>query len=63
MGETWRAKRRVQEKKAGRWTDGTIGMDRMWDGFHWVLDEDNWRNQMWAKCMSVKKVQGSDIWG
>jgi hypothetical protein len=43
MSEKWRAKRRLQEKKAGRWTDGTLIMDRVWAEFHWVLNEDDLR--------------------
>ena len=38
MGEKWRARRREQEKKAGRWTDGTLRINRLWGEFHWVLD-------------------------
>jgi hypothetical protein len=34
MSEEWRARRREQEKNAGRWTDGTLRMDRMWAAFH-----------------------------
>jgi hypothetical protein len=40
MSETWRAERRLQEKKAGRWTDGTLRMDRLWDGFYWADPKD-----------------------
>ncbi|PQE12767.1 hypothetical protein CJF30_00002638 [Rutstroemia sp. NJR-2017a BBW] len=38
VDEKWRARRREQEKKAGRWTDGTLRMDRLWDGFHWITE-------------------------
>jgi hypothetical protein len=41
MSEEWRTRRREQEKKAGRWTDGTFEMDRMWAEFHWVLNSDD----------------------
>ncbi|KAE8444584.1 hypothetical protein EG329_014415 [Mollisiaceae sp. DMI_Dod_QoI] len=41
MSEAWRARRREQEKKAGRWTDGTMLMDRMWEEFYWVSDFDD----------------------
>ncbi|KAH7364143.1 hypothetical protein BKA65DRAFT_590509 [Rhexocercosporidium sp. MPI-PUGE-AT-0058] len=41
MSEKWRARRREQEKKAGRWLDGTIRQDRLWDKFHWVLILDD----------------------
>jgi len=34
MSEKWRARRRAQEMKASRWTDGTYLMDKMWDEFH-----------------------------
>ena len=37
MSEAWRLRRRLQERRAGRWTDGTLRMDRLWDGFYWVL--------------------------
>jgi hypothetical protein len=40
MSDEWRARRRTQEIKAGRWTDGTLKMDRLWAEFHWVLDDD-----------------------
>jgi hypothetical protein len=40
MSEKWRAKRREQERKAGRWTDGTVRQDQMWAAFHWVVDSD-----------------------
>ena len=55
MSEEWRAKRRTQEKKAGRWTDATLRMDRMWAEFHWVLniidDDDEYalRYGVWPK--------------
>ncbi|PQE11635.1 hypothetical protein CJF32_00004797 [Rutstroemia sp. NJR-2017a WRK4] len=45
IDEKWRARRREQEKKAGRWTDGTLRMDRLWDGFHWVLDAKDHRDR------------------
>jgi hypothetical protein len=41
MSEAWRARRRLQEKKAGWWTDGTVRMDRLWEGFYWVLNVDD----------------------
>ena len=40
MSEAWRAKRRLQEKKAGRWTDGTLRMNRLWDAFYWADPKD-----------------------
>jgi len=49
MSEEWRARRRMQEKKAGRWTDGTLKMDRMWAEFHWVLNADDHRDGPWPK--------------
>lgn len=55
MSEEWRARRRTQEKKAGRWTDATLRMDRMWAEFHWVLniidDDDEYalRYGVWPK--------------
>jgi hypothetical protein len=49
MSEEWRAKRRLQEKKAGRWTDGTLRMDRIWAGFHWVLNTDDPKDETWPR--------------
>ncbi|PMD52021.1 uncharacterized protein K444DRAFT_669685 [Hyaloscypha bicolor E] len=52
MSEEWRARRRVQEKNAGRWTDGTLRMDRMWAAFHWVLNTDDpnhYLDRLWPK--------------
>lgn len=48
MSDKWRQRRRLQQKKAGRWTDGTLRMNRMWGEFHWVCDED-------GKMMAVSK--------
>ncbi|TGO56420.1 hypothetical protein BCON_0078g00090 [Botryotinia convoluta] len=45
MSAAWRAKRRNQEKKAGRWTDGTPLQNRMWAEFHWVLDAPDHRDR------------------
>ncbi|TGO31147.1 hypothetical protein BPAE_0001g00410 [Botrytis paeoniae] len=45
MSAAWRAKRRNQEKKAGRWTDGTSLQNRMWAEFHWVLDAPDHRDR------------------
>ncbi|KAF7958730.1 hypothetical protein EAE96_002264 [Botrytis aclada] len=45
MSVAWRAKRRNQEKKAGRWTDGTPLQNRMWAEFHWVLDAPDHRDR------------------
>jgi hypothetical protein len=60
MSEEWRARRRIQEKKAGRWTDGTARMDRLWNTFHWVLDVDDPRDASWRW---IHNVSGADIWG
>jgi hypothetical protein len=49
MSEAWRARRRMQEKRAGRWTDGTLRMDRMWAGFHWVLNADDPKDEVWPR--------------
>ncbi len=49
MSEAWRARRRIQEKKAGRWTDGTLRMDCMWAGFHWVLNADDPKDEVWPR--------------
>jgi hypothetical protein len=47
MSEAWRARRRLQEKNAGRWTDGTLRMNRLWEGFHWVLNVDGPEDAEW----------------
>jgi hypothetical protein len=71
IDEKWRARRREQEKKAGRWTDGTLRMDRIWDGFHWVLDAKdhrdrrffntrNWRRKF--ELVGLYDVSVSQIW-
>jgi hypothetical protein len=49
MSETWRCRRRIQEKKAGRWTDGTLRMDRMWAEFYWVLSTENPMDEIWPR--------------
>lgn len=61
MSEKWRARRRAQEMKAGRWTDGTYLMDKMWDEFHWVLNFDNPGDTVWIT--SSREVSASNIWG
>ncbi|KAJ8070178.1 hypothetical protein OCU04_000569 [Sclerotinia nivalis] len=45
MSAAWRSKRRNQEKKAGRWTDGTPLQNRMWLEFHWVLDAPDYHDR------------------
>lgn len=40
MTETWRERRKEQEKRAGRWMDGTWRMWRIWEEFYWVCDDD-----------------------
>ncbi len=52
MNEKQRARRREQERKAGRWLDGTARQDRMWAEFHWVLNYDSlWdiHNIVWPR--------------
>ena len=49
MSDEWRARRRAQEKRAGRWTDGTLLMDRMWEEFYWVLNEDDPDDEAWPR--------------
>ncbi|KAL5320983.1 hypothetical protein ACEPPN_011793 [Leptodophora sp. 'Broadleaf-Isolate-01'] len=49
MSDQWRARRREQEKKAGRWLDGTLRQDRLWDQFHWVLNLDDPRENVWPR--------------
>ena len=47
MSEAWRARRRLQEKKAGRWTDGTLRMERLWLAFHWVCNGEDPTAMAW----------------
>jgi hypothetical protein len=67
MSEEWRKHRREQERKAGRWLDGTMRMWRVWEAFHWVLDEDDPRDvirERDGRRVSLKtEVCGRDIWG
>ncbi|KAG4438169.1 hypothetical protein IFR05_006337 [Cadophora sp. M221] len=49
VSEKWRARRREQEKKAGRWLDGTLRQDRLWDQFHWVLNLDDPSDNVWPR--------------
>jgi len=65
MSEKWRARRREQEKRAGRWTDGTLRMDRLWEQFHWVLNSEDPMETKWervSKSRGVREVSGNDIW-
>ncbi|KAK6587180.1 hypothetical protein PZA11_000470 [Diplocarpon coronariae] len=39
LTKQWRARRIEQERRAGRWTDGTLRQYRLWAEFHWVLNE------------------------
>lgn len=57
MSEKWRARRREQEKKAGRWLDSTLRQDRMWDQFHWVLNVDDPRENVWPR-LRVRRRHG-----
>lgn len=61
MNEEWRKRRREQEKRAGRWTDGTIRMSRLWKEFYWVLNVDDPSMNIWPG--RIKEVHGNDIWG
>jgi hypothetical protein len=70
--DAWRVRRRAQEKKAGRWTDGTLRMNRLWDHFHWVLNVDDPLDAVWARPLGavrvvkhceIIEVSGTDIWG
>jgi hypothetical protein len=63
MSEEWRARRRFQETKAGRWTDGTYRMNRMWAEFHWVLNFDEPDKTIWVASRQVTKVPEAIIWG
>jgi hypothetical protein len=60
MSDELRARRSIQEKKAGRWTDGSIRMDKLWHGFHWVLPDEDWKNKAWRQL--IREVDGKDIW-
>ncbi|PQE04046.1 hypothetical protein CJF31_00003125 [Rutstroemia sp. NJR-2017a BVV2] len=71
IDEKWRARRREQEKRAGRWTDGTLRMYRLWDGFHWVLDAKDHRDRRffntrdWTRkfeLVGLYDVSVSQIW-
>lgn len=58
MSEGWRKKRRLQEQKAGRWTDGSERMDKLWDGFHWVLDEHQTPKKVaWPSVQTQTRTQ------
>jgi hypothetical protein len=61
MSDEWRVRRRLQEKKAGRWTDGTLRMDRMWDEYYWVLNCDNPRDALWDKGEGLLEGQKSSF--
>jgi hypothetical protein len=67
MSEEWRRRRRGQEKRAGRWTDGTLRMDRMWAEFHWVLPTGDPGDNIWDRPnkggVEITQVSGSDIFG
>ena len=57
MSDEWRARRRLQEKKSGSWTNGTLRMDGMWDEFHWVLNLDDPRHAHWGREAELLSVQ------
>lgn len=59
QNDSWRKRRREQERKAGRWLDGTHRMWRVWDEFFWVLDAGDHR---WEKSYP-QVVSGRNIWG
>ena len=70
MTDEWRARRRLQEKNAGRWTDGTLRMDRMWGEFCWVLNVEDPKEARWTDesklCIPKRPIPGtwaSSIWG
>ncbi|KAH7417355.1 hypothetical protein BKA64DRAFT_718144 [Cadophora sp. MPI-SDFR-AT-0126] len=60
--EEWRTRRREQEKKAGRWLDGTIRQDRMWAEFHWVLNPDDPREHVWPRKYRYYFKNGVRYW-
>ena len=61
MSDEWKARRRLQEKKAGRWTDGTLRIHRMWDEFHWVLNLDDPRYVHWGREAELLSVQRGPV--
>lgn len=65
-GEAWRKRRREQERKAGRWLDGSRRMCRVWSEFFWVLNAADPRDCRWDrewKAGYTRYVSGKDIWG
>ncbi|KAF7906342.1 hypothetical protein EAF00_000621 [Botryotinia globosa] len=62
MSATWRAKRRNQEKKAGRWTDGTPLQNRMWAEFHWVLDAPDHRDRRFFNMRDWQRMFAERGW-
>jgi hypothetical protein len=62
MSATWRAKRRIQEKKAGRWTDGTPLQNRMWAEFHWVLDAPDHRDRRFFDTRDWPRIFAKRGW-
>lgn len=62
--ELWRCRRRTQERRRGRWLDGTIRQDQLWAGFHWVLDEYDPRDTKWARPKPLlREVEGGNMFG
>lgn len=55
MSDEWRARRRLQEKRAGRWIDGTIRIDKLWEAFHWVLEDDKFEDKTWGRIITKRR--------
>jgi hypothetical protein len=62
MSDEWRAKRRAQEKRAGRWTDDTLRQNQIWEAFSWVLDADDPRANVWPQAKEDDDDSEADDW-
>ncbi|CAD6448248.1 e2e7c6a4-e64b-41db-be76-d47462ca0c11 [Sclerotinia trifoliorum] len=62
MSAAWRSRRRDQEKKAGRWTDGTPLQNRMWLEFHWVLDAPDYHDRRFFDTRDWPRVFAERGW-
>ncbi|KAF7877481.1 hypothetical protein EAF04_001158 [Stromatinia cepivora] len=62
MSAAWRSKRRNQEKKAGRWTDGTRLQNRMWLEFHWVLDAPDYHDRRFFDTRDWSRIFAERGW-
>lgn len=62
MSDEWRSKRRVQEKKAGRWTDGTPLQNLLWLEFHWVLDAPDYHDRRFFDTRDWPRIFAESGW-